>query len=245
MVNKIGMAIFCLLCRRMEHRCHTLEVQRVGSALAGFFSPLDRNDSTASNTASPTHPVLQIQHPMSRLQPKPGQESWREQRRMGARGTIDLHEISRPEILDPGRIQRDHLRARRSSFVRRTPRAGPRRRPGTNARSGVRSRLCGFLELLEPKCQPVSIRAILIRPRPFDQSFGNPLQPESEEWPVMNFEQPARDMDAEIRVDPDQVGIEGRMMNFGQRQTIRDDWLPQPLISIHQDVSGIEEPRLR
>jgi hypothetical protein len=34
-----------------------------------------------------------------------------------ARGTIDLHEISRPEILDPGRIQRDHLRARCSPFV--------------------------------------------------------------------------------------------------------------------------------
>jgi len=30
----------------------------------------------------------------------------------------------------------------------------------------------------------------------------------------MDFEQPVGDMDAEIRVDSDQVGIEGRMMEL-------------------------------
>jgi hypothetical protein len=30
----------------------------------------------------------------------------------------------------------------------------------------------------------------------------------------MDFEQPVRDVDAEIGVDPDQIGIEGRMMDF-------------------------------
>ena len=60
----------------------------------------------------------------------------------------------------------------------------------------------------------------------------------------MNFEQPVRDMDAEIRVDPDQVGIEGRMVDFCQRQPIRDDRLTQLLVGVHDDVSGIEEPRL-
>jgi hypothetical protein len=40
------------------------------------------------------------------FQPKPGQESWREQRRMGARGTIDLHQIARCKILDSSRVKR-------------------------------------------------------------------------------------------------------------------------------------------
>jgi hypothetical protein len=46
---------------------------------------------------------------VARLQPKPGQESWREQRGMGARGAIDLHEVAQPEILDPDGIQWGHL----------------------------------------------------------------------------------------------------------------------------------------
>jgi hypothetical protein len=40
------------------------------------------------------------------------------------------------------------------------------------------------------------------------------------------------------------VGVEGRMMDFGQRQAIRDNRLPQLFVSIHDDVSGIEEPGL-
>jgi hypothetical protein len=32
-------------------------------------------------------------------------------------------------------------------------------------------------------------------------------------------------VDAEIRVNPDQVSIKGRMMDLGQRQAIRDDRL--------------------
>jgi hypothetical protein len=42
----------------------------------------------------------------------------------------------------------------------------------------------------------------------------------------MNFEQPVGHMDPEIRVYPDEVGIEGRMMDFGQWQAVWDDWLP-------------------
>ena len=71
--------------------------------------PSDGDDSAASNTASPTsHPILQIQNPMSRLQAKPGQKSRCQQRRVSASGTIDLDEIPRPEILHSGRIQWDH-----------------------------------------------------------------------------------------------------------------------------------------
>ena len=60
----------------------------------------------------------------------------------------------------------------------------------------------------------------------------------------MDFEQPVRDVDAVIGVDADQVGIEGRMMDLRQRQAIRDDRLPKLLVRIHDDVSGIEQPRL-
>jgi hypothetical protein len=34
------------------------------------------------------------------------------------------------------------------------------------------------------------------------------------------------------------------MVDFRQRQPVRDDWLPQLLIGIHDDVSGIEQSRL-
>jgi hypothetical protein len=62
--------------------------------------------------------------------------------------------------------------------------------------------------------QPVAIRTILIPSRQLDQCSGNPLEAEFEKWTIVDFEQPLGDMDAEIRVDPDQVGIERRMMDF-------------------------------
>jgi hypothetical protein len=34
----------------------------------------------------------------------------------------------------------------------------------------------------------------------------------------MDIEQPVRHMDAEFGIDPDQVGIESRMLEVGQRQ---------------------------
>ena len=61
----------------------------------------------------------------------------------------------------------------------------------------------------------------------------------------MDFEQTVRDMDAEIRVDPDQLGVKGCMMELRQRKAIRDDRLPKLLVSIDNDVSGIEQPRIR
>ena len=59
----------------------------------------------------------------------------------------------------------------------------------------------------------------------------------------MEFEQPVGEVDAEIGIDPDQIGVESSVMNFRQRQTIRNDRLTQLLIGIHDDVSGIEQPR--
>ena len=60
----------------------------------------------------------------------------------------------------------------------------------------------------------------------------------------MQVEQPVGDVDAKIRVDSDQLGVKGRMMQVRQRQAIRDDRLTKLFVRIHDDVSGIEEPRL-
>ena len=61
----------------------------------------------------------------------------------------------------------------------------------------------------------------------------------------MNFEEPIGDMDTEIRVDPDQIGIKGGVVNLRQRQPVCDDRLAQLLIRINDDMGGIEQPGLR
>jgi hypothetical protein len=72
-----------------------------------------------------------------------------------------------------------------------------------------------ILELLEPKRQPVPIRTILTPPPRLNHLPDDPLKPEFEESAIMDFEQPVRDVNSVIRVDPDQVGVEGGMMDFG------------------------------
>ena len=103
--------------------------------------------------------------------------------------------------------------------------------------------LCGSPELLEPERQPIPIGSILKTSWSVDQCSGDPLQPEFEKRAIVDFEQPVRDMDAEIGIDADQVGVEGRVMELRQRQAIRDHWLPKLLVRVHNDVSGIEQPR--
>jgi hypothetical protein len=74
--------------------------------------------------------------------------------------------------------------------------------------------LCGFLELLEPDSQPV-IGTILTPSRQLDYLPDDPLKAEVEERAIMDFEQPTRDVNSLIRVDADQVGVEGRVVDFG------------------------------
>jgi hypothetical protein len=120
-------------------------------------------------------------------------------------GKSDLDEIPRPEILDPCRVQRDHLCARCSLFVPRVDHHGPGRivNRELNPRpvSASVARLCGFLELLEPERQSVPIRAILTPPRQLDLLPDDPFQAKFEKRAIVDFEQPIRDMDAEIRVE--------------------------------------------
>ena len=53
------------------------------------------------------------------------------------------------------------------------------------------------------------IRVILAPPRQLDHLPDDSFQSEFDKRAVMDFEQPIRHMDAEIRVDTDQVSIEG------------------------------------
>ena len=57
-------------------------------------------------------------------------------------------------------------------------------------------------------------------PRRLDHLPGDPFQPEFEKRAIMDSEQPIRDMDSVIGVDPDQMNIEGRMVDLGQRQAV-------------------------
>ena len=68
-------------------------------------------DTTAGAPRAPApYSVVEIEDLEPWTEAKPGQECWCQQRRVSATGTIDLDEISRPEILDPGELQRGHLR---------------------------------------------------------------------------------------------------------------------------------------
>jgi hypothetical protein len=94
-------------------------------------SPFDRHDGSASNATLPTSdPICQIEHSAARFQPSRARNTGVhnaacEQRSSArtpqepsvARGAINLHEIARPEILDPGGIERDHMQALCFLFV--------------------------------------------------------------------------------------------------------------------------------
>ena len=80
------------------------------SALAHFLSPFEGDHGPASDAAPPTSDaILEVKHlfPVPAAQPEQGFRC--QQGRMRARA-IDLDQIARPEILDPGELQRGHLR---------------------------------------------------------------------------------------------------------------------------------------
>jgi hypothetical protein len=47
-----------------------------------------------------------------------------------------------------------------------------------------------------------------------DHLPADPFQPEFEKWAIVDFEQAIGDVNSVIRVDADQVGVEGRMWIF-------------------------------
>ena len=57
-------------------------------------------------------------------------------------------------------------------------------------------------------------------------------------------EEPLGDMQAVVRIDPDQVRVERGVVGLGQRQAVRDNGLPEALGFVRDDVGGVEQPRL-
>ena len=58
---------------------------------------------------------------------------------------------------------------------------------------------------------------------------------------VMLVKQPIRHVQSIIWIDADQVCIERRVMDLGQRQAIRHDRLPKPLVLVRYDVRSVEQ----
>jgi hypothetical protein len=82
--------------------------------------------------------------------------------------------------------------------------------------SAVRSRLCGFLELLEPYSQSIPIREILTASRRLDHLPDDPLEAEFEKRAIMDFEEPS------LRRE---FGNRGRPRSGGRRRRHGGFWL--------------------
>ena len=52
-------------------------------------------------------------------------------------------------------------------------------------------------------------------------------------------------MNAVVGVDADQVRIERRMMDLGKGQPVRDDRLAEVFAAIDNDISGVNQARLK
>jgi len=51
-------------------------------------------------------------------------------------------------------------------------------------------------------------------------------------------------MDAVVGIDTDQIGIEGSMMDLGQREPVGDHRLSKFFVTVGDDVCGIQQPAL-
>jgi hypothetical protein len=100
------------------------------------------------------------------------------------------------------------------------------------------------LKLLEAVGQPVAIRVISGTPRQCDTLAADVLEAKLKERAVVQFEQLLGEVDLIVRVDPDQVGVERGVVDLGEKQSVRNDRLPQLLIGIHNDVDGIQQGSL-
>ena len=80
--------------------------------------PLDRNRSSSFLSTSPApDPLFEVEHLRLGIEAEPQQKLWREQRHMMAGGTIDLHEVALPEVLDPRGVKGKHSRTFCSWYV--------------------------------------------------------------------------------------------------------------------------------
>lgn len=100
---------------------------------------------------------------------------------------------------------------------------------------------CGF-KALEARHEPVAIGSIFVAVWQMDALAIQALQC-FEHRAVLLDQQPLGHMESIIRVDSNQMCIEGGMMDLRQWNAIGDRRLPKPLVLIGNDVSGVQKQR--
>ena len=95
-----------------------------------------------------------------------------------------------------------------------------------------------LLETLEANRKPIPIRSVLNPVRQME-GFAIYLLEGFEHQAVVLVEQSVRDMQSIVGIDPDQMGIEGGMMDFGEWQAVRDDGLGDVPISVEIRGAGV------
>ena len=96
------------------------------------------------------------------------------------------------------------------------------------------------LEPLEPQRKPISVRLVLHAVRQMDRATIQPLQG-FEHRPVVLPQQPLGHMQPIVRVDADQMRVERRMMNFRERDAVRNHRLAELLILVRDDMGSVEQ----
>jgi hypothetical protein len=78
-----------------------------------------------------------------------------------------------------------------------------------------------------------------------DQCPCDRLQALLEQRAIVELQQPLGDVDALIGVDPNQMVVEGGMVDLGKGDAVGDDRLTERLMGVGHDVGGVEEVIIR
>jgi len=95
------------------------------------------------------------------------------------------------------------------------------------------------LKSFETQSEPVAIRTVLDAARQMDGSAVQTLQ-SFEHWAVFPHEQPLGNVQLIIRVDTDQMSVEGRVMDFRKRDAIWNHRLAELLVLVRNDVGRVQ-----
>ena len=98
-------------------------------------------------------------------------------------------------------------------------------------------------EDLEPHRKPVAIGPVPLARRQVQPPAVQALE-RLEHRAVVLRSQPLGDMHPVVGIDPDQVSVEGSVMDLGERDAVGNDRLAERLVAVGDDVGGVEQHRL-
>ena len=101
-----------------------------------------------------------------------------------------------------------------------------------------------FHERLEPQRQAIAIWPILWSAWPVQDPPIQSLE-RFEHGPVGLREEAFGNMNPVVWIDTDQMGVERRMVDFGKRDSIGHDRMPEPLVLVRDDMGCIQQQRFR